>query len=277
MRCSIGSPMAGDARRPQTSVQAPSRHGPIAQLLIALSPLSLILIVYAVAGWVTGPLASDLGGTNRLGLALNVTGPPAVDRALFGVIPTVWIQQRLVDGSVHWYDVLAAVVYASHFVAIPLLTAIMWFRWRRRFAGWIAAVITFAVLGVAGYVLYPAAPPWMAAELGVIDEVRRISDIGWSGLNLDVISRGTVSAQGVSNPVAAMPSLHAGSSLLVTLAAWSRLGAIGRVCLSTYVVAMAAALVYTGEHYVVDVLAGWVAAGIAIALATAIAPRRHGG
>ncbi len=114
-----------------------SRHGPIAQLLIALSPLSGILVAYAVAQWINTPLTH--GGTvNRLGFGLHVSGPPRIDQTFFGVVPSVWLQQRLVDGSTHWYDAVAALVYATHLIAIPLVTGIVWFRMRDRFAAWLA-------------------------------------------------------------------------------------------------------------------------------------------
>ncbi|MGY2085350.1 hypothetical protein [Blastococcus sp. SYSU DS0539] len=34
------------------------------------------------------------------------------------------------------------------------------------------------------YVLYPAAPPWLAAKEGVIEPVARISSAGWAVLGL---------------------------------------------------------------------------------------------
>ena len=52
-----------------------SRHGPIAQLLIAWSPLSAILVAYWVAQWITAPLGvGDGADTNRLGASLHVLG-----------------------------------------------------------------------------------------------------------------------------------------------------------------------------------------------------------
>jgi len=59
--------------------------------------------------------------------------------------------------------------------------------------------------------------------------------------------------------VAAIPSLHAAYALLITLVLWrsARRGP-WRVLLAAYPVAMAFALVYTSEHYFVDVLLGWV-------------------
>lgn len=261
-----------------TSVRA--EHGRLAQLLIAWAPLSGILLLYALAQWISSPLTEaitdgGLGGTNRLGLPLHVTGPPAVDRVVFGVVPSVWLQEHLVDGSTHWYDAVAALVYVTHFVSIPLLTWLVWFRRRDRFTAWLAALLTFTLVGVAGYVLYPAAPPWLASEHGAIGPVDRISRFGWHFLQLDPIARVSALGQGESNPVAAMPSLHAGAALLVAGFCWPLVNRWWRALLALYVMLMGLALVYTGEHYVVDVIAGWATAGIALAVG-ALVQRRAG-
>ncbi len=237
------------------------RHGPIAQLLISWSPLSVILLAYAVAGWISAPLQEgDGASTNRLGAGLHVMGPAEADERVFGTVPTVWLQQRLHDATSQWYDVVAALVYVTHFVTIPLLTAVTWFFLRERFTAWLVAVLSMSVVGIVGYVAYPAAPPWLAAERGDIGTVDRISHIGWEHINLDVVARLTELGQSGSNPVAAMPSLHAGAALLVALFLWPSVGGLVRVLLAAYAVAMALTLVYTGEHYVVDVAAGWLLA-----------------
>ncbi len=64
-----------------------------------------------------------------------------------------------------------------------------------------------------------------------------------------------------------MPSLHAGAALLVALFVWPSVGAFARAVLATYAVAMAVTLVYTGEHYVVDIAAGWLVAVVAVVVA----------
>ncbi|WP_134739265.1 phosphatase PAP2 family protein [Nocardioides sp. 503] len=255
---------------------AESRHGPIAQLLIAWAPLSGILVAYAIAQWISSPLAdpSGVGETNRLGFPLHVAGPPRVDEAVFGAVPTVSLQQQLVDGAPHWYDGVAALIYVTHFVAIPLVTGLVWFRMRDRFGAWLAAILTFTVVGVTGYVVYPAAPPWWASEQDRIGVVDRISGIGWHYLNLEPIARLTEFSQGRSNPVAAMPSLHAGAALLVALFLWTSVGNRVRTALLLYAGLMALVLVYTGEHYVVDVVVGWLTAGVAVAASRAL--RRRG-
>lgn len=255
--------------------QEESRHGPIAQLLISWSPLSVILLAYAVAGWISAPLGEGDGApTNRLGASLNVLGPARADERVFGTVPSVWLQERLADGATHWYDAVAALVYVTHFVTIPLLTTIVWFALRERFAAWLVAVLTMSVVGIAGYVLYPAAPPWLAAERGDIGAVDRISHLGWEHLQLDVVARLTELGQAGSNPVAAMPSLHAGAALLVALFLWPSVGAVLRGVLVAYAVAMAATLVYTGEHYVVDIAAGWLVAVLGVVVArSSLIPR----
>jgi len=277
----VAAPVRSDAAPPDLDPvtvperPAASRHGPIAQLLIAWSPLSVILIAYAVAGWINAPFgARGFGaGTNRLGFGLHVAGPAQADRGVFGAVPSVWLQEHLVDGSPHWYDAVAALVYGTHFVSIPLVTGVVWFCLRDRFAAWLAAVLTFTTLGVGGYVVYPAAPPWLAADRGEIGAVHRLSRLGWDYLHLDPVGSLTVLGQQGSNPVAAMPSLHAGGALLVALLLWPLANTRWRAALLGYVMLMAVTLVYTGEHYVVDVVAGWLTAVAATAVGAAV--RRH--
>lgn len=276
----VAAPAAGETP-PRGAVTArdrpaPSRHGPIAQLLIAWSPLSVILLIYATAQWVSAPLGArgSGGGTNRVGFELHVAGPARADEQIFGVLPSVWLQGPLVDGSTHWYDAAAALVYVTHLISIPLMTAFVWFRLRHRFRAWLSSVLTLTILGAGGYVVYPAAPPWLASELGVIDSVSRISTVGWDYLHLGEVGRLIEIGQAGSNPVAAMPSLHAGSALLVALFLWPSANRWWRAALVTYAMLMALTLVYTGEHYVVDILAGWLTAVAAVAAGAAVHRRR---
>ncbi len=150
----------------------------------------------------------------------------------------------------------------------------VWFRLRDRFAAWVAAFIAFTIVGVSGYILYPAAPPWLASDLGVVGTVTRISHVGWEYLQLGLVADLTTAGQGASNPVAAMPSLHAGAPMLITLFLWPRLRRRWRAALLGYVLMMALTLVYTGEHYVVDVVAGWLTAAVAVGLVAAVRRRR---
>jgi membrane-associated phospholipid phosphatase len=58
------------------------------------------------------------------------------------------------------------------------------------------------------------------------------------------------------NTVAAMPSLHAAYPLMLLLFFWPA-GRLVRIALGLYTLAMAFALVYGGEHFVLDIVAGW--------------------
>jgi membrane-associated phospholipid phosphatase len=255
------------------------RHGPVAQLLIALSPLSVILLAYGVAQWVNAPIrVGDADAhVNRWGFHLHVAGPADADRRVFDAVPSAWLQARVLDGSAHWYDAVAALVYATHFVAIPVVTGLVWFRFRDRFRAWIVSVVAFTVLGIAGYVAYPAAPPWLASDHGVIETVHRVSLLGWDALHLTFVASLLGTGQQDGNPVAAMPSLHAGAAMLLALFLWPVAGWLWRTLLLVYVPLMAVTLVYTGEHYVVDVAAGWLTALAAVAAGAAIRARsgRH--
>ena len=110
-------------------------------------------------------------------------------------------------------------------------------------------------LGCAIYVLVPTAPPWWAAENGYTGEDkihRRMLDVGeetwgraWPKLYDSVDG----------NPWAAMPSLHFGASVLAAMLLSEsnpRAGAVGW----TYAGTLGLALVYLGEHYVIDLIAG---------------------
>lgn len=239
----------------------------VAELLVAWLPLGFLLLAYAAAQLINLPIGDDLvpGRRNALGFSLHVGEPAALDRAVFSTLPSAWLQHYLHPDDVsHWYDAVLGLVYISHFVVIPVVTAFLWFRVRARFRPWIIAVLTMTVAGTVTYVVYPMAPPWLADQLGVVSGVQRISGIGWQYLDLGAVGELLSGSQGASNPVAAMPSLHAAGAALVLLFCWPTAGVRRRVLLVGYALSMGFVLVYTGEHYVADVVAGWLAAGFGI-------------
>jgi membrane-associated phospholipid phosphatase len=164
-----------------------------------------------------------------------------------------------------WWTLLTGIVYTSHFLVPWLVAAVFYAYSRPIWAKYMRRVLVLSYLGLTTYILLPAAPPWFAAEVGAIDEpVGRVAGFGFGIVPLDVSTR-WLEAQG--NPVAAMPSLHAGFAFLVAIALWPLASRWWlRIPLVLYPLAMAFALVYGGEHYVVDVLAGWACVGLAIVL-----------
>lgn len=118
-------------------------------------------------------------------------------------------------------------------------------------------------IGLVIFALYPVVPPRFGI-LDVVDTVTRRSD-----------SYRTLQPPGLINRYAAMPSLHFGWNLLVGIIIWR---ATSRRTLHVLAVAMpvamAFAVVATGNHYVADVVAGAAVAliGLACALVVAAGP-----
>jgi membrane-associated phospholipid phosphatase len=204
------------------------------------------------------------GAADGLGFATRETPQIRAEQALFGTpVPTVRLQEHFWHGAghLHWWDYAAWFLHLTHFFVTFVALAVIWVFAHERFSRYATMVCVLALTGFATYVLYPAAPPWMAAQHGNLGESNRIVAQVWHDLPLS--SGGAVFEHGKSyaNDVAAMPSLHAGFALLFTLCCWPLVPRYLRPLLAAYPVAMSLALVYLGEHYVVDCIAGWVYAG----------------
>lgn len=203
----------------------------------------------------------------RLERRVRVEYPIKVDRALFGTAPTAALQRRLArPGRPTALDYVLVSVHWAWFLQPHAASA--WILWRHPDAFPRAAALICATfdVGLLGYVLVPTAPPWWAAEKGIEErldgttsEMRRIMvDVGerfWGGL-----WPGLYRFLG-GNPVAAMPSLHFGTSVMAA-SALDDFGPVPALLGWGYASVLGFALVYLGEHYVVDL-----AAGLALAVA----------
>jgi len=195
------------------------------------------------------------------------------DKALFGgTPPTVTLQHWLWRGHVVWYDVVFWCVYLTHFFATPLVAAILWKVDRQRFRRFAVLVVILSFAGLATYALYPAAPPWMASQAGLMAPIARIVPVVWQ--TLGVHGAGSVIESGYRyvNNVAAVPSLHTAFALLIAITLWprSRERRWLRPFLALYPLAMAFALMYTGEHYFSDVALGWIYAIVTVLAGAAL-------
>jgi hypothetical protein len=172
-----------------------------------------------------------------------------------------------------WWDFAAWGVYVSYFLATYIVAGALWFFAHEYFRRYVAMVSLLALMGFTTYALFPAAPPWMASDLGAMAPTTRSMGIIWSHVPIahfnDLFEKGSQYA----NSVAAVPSLHAAYTLLITLYLWRFAPLWGRVLLAIYPWAMAFALVYTSEHYFVDILLGWVYCLIAYVVVNRIADR----
>ncbi len=189
---------------------------------------------------------------------IHVGDIASLERLLFGTpIPTVRLQHLLyVPGHVGPIDVFATGLYFVHFVGVLGLAFWLWLRHdRRTYWRYVLAVLVLSYLGFATYAIFPAMPPRLAYAQGA---VQPLTDVFAYTVGHFVLFRPffTVYQWIDPNPYAAMPSLHIGYPFLVFLVAtrlwpgrWSWLTVL-------YPVLMTFAVVYMGEHYVVDCVAG---------------------
>jgi hypothetical protein len=218
-------------------------------------PISLLLVVYNISR----------GYADKL-FAPHVTELIDADEGMFGwltggQVPTVWLQQHLYQPKVvQWWEVAVSLVYVSHFLVIPTIGVALWVRHREQWGRFMRRWFTLSVAGLITYFVYPAAPPWWASKFGHLpDEVLRISTNGWNAVGLHSAGN-TLNALQVeaSNPVAAMPSLHTAYALMAVAFFLPRVAKRWWPLMLAYPLAMTFTLVYSGEHYVIDVLVGWV-------------------
>ena len=191
-----------------------------------------------------------------------------------GTAPTVWLQQQLWHGpeQLQWYDYASWAVYTSYFLSTYLVAAGLWFFAPERFRRYVATVALMALMGFLTYALFPAAPPWLASQVGHLEPTTRITGYVWSEIPIAHFNALFESGSQYANPVAAVPSLHAAYTLLIVLFLWRGAGRF-RFLLPLYPIAMTFALVYFSEHYVSDILLGWIYALFAFWTVNKVADR----
>ncbi len=100
-------------------------------------------------------------------------------------------------------------------------------------------------------------------EFDALPPLRRPTGNGWRHIGLDGFVEAWDVGRDWANEVAAMPSLHSAYALFVVVFFWPRIQPTWvRWALLAYPLTMAVALMYFGEHYLVDAIGGWAIVGI---------------
>jgi hypothetical protein len=252
-------------------------------------PYAVVLLVYDLSR----------GAAALLGAPTLWQFQPQADRWLFfGTIPTVWLQERIKMPQPPWWEVIISGIYMSFFVLPYVVAGVLWLRNRSDWAAFVRRFVALSFAALVVYVVLPAAPPWAAARctpaniaggpsnprcmfrnpagvphgglLGPMHKsqpgahlfVERISTRGWGTLHLQSAGALVNSGQASVNLVAAIPSLHAALSAMISVFLWRRVRRRWRPLLVAYPLAMAFVLVYSAEHFVIDILLGWALAAI---------------
>lgn len=218
--------------------------GQARELLKRFVPFVSLLLVYE----------SFRGIAHQLNSNVHYLWMPHADRSIFGVLPTAWLQHYWWHGQVQWYDFAFYIFYMLHFVFPIALALIVWklrdhFYWQ-----YISSYIALSFAGFATYLLYPAAPPWMASDKGLIEPITRVSSSVWYALGIHDFP--SLYNKIAPNPVAAVPSLHAAYATLFVLFAYRLFGKRWAALAMIYPVMIWLGTVYQGEHYAVDAMLG---------------------
>jgi hypothetical protein len=175
-----------------------------------------------------------------------------------------WLNGKFVN--IDWLGVFGSYWYATTHYFVTII-ALIWL-YRRSASEYVTArrALVLATLGgLAFYLLAPTAPPRMVDGL-YVDVLSLHADAGWWGADASA-PRGFGSW---TNELAAFPSLHAGWALWVALvlirAGVSR---FWRIMGLAYALTMAIVIVGTGNHWVLDVLVGWLLVIMAFTATTA--------
>lgn len=161
--------------------------------------------------------------------------------------------------------------YASlHYLVTPAVLVFLFVRHRAEYPRARNAIVIGSAIGLACYVLFPTAPPRLMPGGAYLDTLVSTSDVGWwSGQTSLPSGLGQM-----ANELAAMPSLHVGWTIWVAWAVWRHTNVAGRAAAVLYAVGTTLVVVATGNHWVLDAVAGAVVIAVGIVVSGWIAGRR---
>jgi hypothetical protein len=224
------------------------------QMLKRLGPFVALLLVYE----------SFRGLAAHLNSRVEYMWMAKADEFLFHSLPTAKLQYWWWHGTVQWYDFVFYGVYMLHFI-FPIALAL--FIWKYRDAIYWRVITSYLVTSFAGFItflLFPAAPPWMASDMGLITHINRVSSSVWFAFGLHDFP--SVYSKISPNPVAAVPSLHAAYATLFALIVIQNFKTRWRYISLIYPALIYVGTVYQGEHYAIDEIIGALYAVIIYAL-----------
>ena len=208
------------------------------------------------------------GIADDAGLPLHAEDLLLAERFLsFGALPTQVLQDALRPArGVDAIALVATVVYMLHF-ALPLATGFVLWLWRRpQYYDFVAALILLSMGAFVTYLLFPAAPPWYLAWKGMLDgpdglpiitylkpgAFEQLADaLGFDGR----YAYSFIFSKVNPNNVAAFPSLHVAYPILTFLFLRRAFGRVGWLALG-YAALVTFSVIYTGDHWIIDAVAG---------------------
>lgn len=228
-------------------------------VVLEVSLLAVLYVGYSASRLLASDDRAEALDRARALLGLEQTWHLDLEREL-----NTWLAQHdlLAVASSYWYATAHYVVTAAVLVWLFVRRPGLYPRAR-------TALVVASLAGLACYLTMPMAPPRFVE--GYSDVLALHSQAGWWG--------GDASAPkglgDITNQLAAFPSLHAGWALWVAIVvanvgvhrAWRAVGVV-------YALVTAFVVVATGNHWVLDVVAGWAVVAVAWVVVEIVVLRR---
>ena len=211
-------------------------------------PFCLGLVSYLLAAQIVSEYKLSVHYTPQLKLEEWLTPGP---------IPTLWLQDHLYHGKTGPLEVFSVAMYVSHFW-VPLVLGCVFVLTGRgqAFARLMFGMLTALVLAEITFILAPTAPPWLAAQKGYVSPVHHVLKDSLYDLHLTQLA-GLIGNPNRYDVTAAVPSLHVAFPLICIFAAVKfGLPRWVVILLALNTLGVLFAIVYMGEHYLVDGIAG---------------------
>ena len=167
------------------------------------------------------------------------------------------LQEAFLDNVPRVVEALNVFYFVGHFLLTAIFFAWLYRRSRRGFTIFRDGFFVATAISILVHWLYPTAPPRLAGG-DIVDTLRILSGI-------DI---GSPATSGFSNPVAAVPSLHAGYAIGVGIGVFlfTRHWLV-RVLAVVYPALVVLTIIVTGNHFIFDAVAGVAVMGIGFWLA----------
>ncbi|MEU5884287.1 phosphatase PAP2 family protein [Spirillospora sp. NPDC047279] len=207
-----------------------------------LTEVTLLLVLFAAYKW--GRTLVEGGVPEAMANASFIWD---LERTLH--LPDEHTLQKL---ALHWdlTALLSNLYYVGvHFPATAALLVWLWTRHREHYARIRTELVLLTAAGMAVHTLYPLAPPRLAG-LGMTDTMLTVGPSAYPA-----------AADGIANQYAAMPSLHVGWALLVSLAVVRVSSVRWRWLIALHAPVTVVVVVVTANHYWLD---GLVAAALLV-------------
>lgn len=212
---------------------------------LRFAPFIILLLTYDSFRSIADQLNSHVNFTPMIRFDTFLTG---------GSLPTADLQNLLWHGHVQWYDFYFYFLYTIHFLAPVLLAVLLWKTRDKLYWPFVTALVGLSFAAFITYVIFPAAPPWMASDLHFFAPIHRISSDVWAAMGVTNFSE--IYANISPNAVAAVPSLHSAYPLMFVLFLSRAFGWRKMLWTWIYPLSMWLGVVYLGEHYIFDVVLG---------------------